>query len=70
MFGETPATRVGRVTPSGFSHQLLLHPHSSSCLARSTHFLVSSADDMETIDISRLKSGEVNLGVRSDISAQ
>ena len=63
MFSEALATRVGRVT--------LQPPRDSSSAPALTSFsppihsiiLSNTTFDMETVDIARLKSGEVNLGV-------
>ena len=57
MFSEAPTTDVGRVTPSA------ARAHPSPMLSPVAH-LPYPPNDMETIDIARLKFGEVNLGVR------
>lgn len=62
VFSLAPATRVGCVTPSATAR--LLHLRSSPCLHLDlSSVLYTTTLDMETIDIARLKSGEVNLGV-------
>ncbi len=62
---EAPTTRVGRVTPSTSATRefgACAHPLFPPIHSRPPIF---SLNNMETIDITRLKSGEVNLGVRS-----